>query len=142
MASVTMTLPYSRAGPAGSSGARNCGQEGVMYRKAIAVVALLATFAALEPAAAQQRARTGVLGCDVRREPVRAGNGARCAQRRTRPARNSGPAGNAANGNRSGSRKGFDEFDRSAGFLRSGAGVPAFICVDRGDPVVSSSAAE
>jgi len=36
-----------------------------MYRKMIAAVALLATFAALEPAAAQQRARTGVLGCDV-----------------------------------------------------------------------------
>ena len=35
-----------------------------MVRKTIAAVALLATFAALEPAAAQ-RTRSGVLGCDV-----------------------------------------------------------------------------
>jgi hypothetical protein len=35
-----------------------------MFRKAIAAAALLLAFAALEPAAAQ-RARTGVLSCDV-----------------------------------------------------------------------------
>ena len=35
-----------------------------MFRKAIAAAALLLAFAALEPAAAQ-RARTGVLNCDV-----------------------------------------------------------------------------
>jgi len=35
-----------------------------MFRKVIAVVALLVVFAALEPAAAQ-RTRTGVLNCDV-----------------------------------------------------------------------------